>query len=551
VNAIDLFDAAAARMGEHPAIVWGDAADARSLSFAALADRSRRLASLFTRSGLATGDAVVVLLPVGPTFFTVTAALMRAGLTAVFVDPAAWRVTLRVALAGARVRGVVGTPAACALRWCTPELWGVPHVFVAGHWPGARPLVAAGGLAPQASPVACDGDTVALISFTSGTTGTPKGVLRTHAVLTATQRMLAGALELGEGETHLAVLPFVVLANLGAGATSVLPDGDLTRLATLDPVRLAAHIRDHRVDVVVASPGVADRLAAHALATAPFDCLRRVYLGGAPVLPPLLDRWRRAAPGCRITVLYGATEVEPIASLPAGDYGDDERRATMAGAGVLVGVPVPGTDVRILRDRHGEPIGPCTESEFDALSIAAGAEGEIVVAGPQVAPGYLGGAADSATRIAAGTRSWHRTGDAGYFDDRGRLWLTGRCAHRVGGGDGLIHALRVEAALAFDLAISRAAFLQDRDRRVLVVEPVDAGAAVPLDRIAAAVAFAAPDDVAVVEHIPLDRRHGAKIDYRRLAADVAAGRVTLRQPLEPVRGHVRAAAGASRAHGPG
>ena len=331
----------------------------------------------------------------------------------------------------------------------------------------------------------------------------------------------------------------------------MLPHGDLTRLASLDPVRLAAHIRDHRVDVVVASPGVADRLAAHALAVAPFDRLRRVYLGGAPVLPPLLDRWRRAAPGCRVTVLYGATEVEPIASLPAEDYGDDERRATMAGAGVLVGVPAAGTDVRILRDRHGEPIGPCTEREFDALSIAAGVEGEIVVAGPQVAPGYLGGAADAATRIAVGTRRWHRTGDAGYFDDRGRLWLTGRCAHRVGDGDGLIHALRVEAALAADPTIARAAFLQDRDRRVLVIEPADAGAAVPLDRIAAAVAFAAPDDVAVVERIPLDRRHGAKIDYRRLADDVAAARVVLRRPLEPVRGHDRTAASASRAREPG
>jgi acyl-CoA synthetase (AMP-forming)/AMP-acid ligase II len=530
VNAIDLFDCTAERMGSAPAIVSGGETNATPLTFAALAERSRRLATLFAQAGLEQGDAALVFLPVGATFFAVTAALMRAGLTAVFVDPAAWRVTLGAALAGVRVRGFVGTPVACALRWCLPELRRIPHAFVAGHWPGACALGAAASLPMFASSAACDRDSVALISFTSGTTGRPKGVLRTHSVLVATQQALAGELELREGETHLSVLPFVVLANLGAGATSVLPDGNLMRPAQLDPARLATQIRAHHVDVVVASPTVADRLATHASATCAFDSVRRVYLGGAPVLPPLLDRWRGAAPGARISVLYGATEAEPIASLHADSYGDAERRATRDGAGVLVGSPVPGVDVRILADHHGTPIGPCTEAEFAALSLTAGVEGEIVVAGPHVAPGYLGGTGNLLAGIQVGTRHWHRTSDAGYLDSSRRLWLTGRCANRTTLGTGVIHALRIEAALAGEPTVARAAFLQHGEQRLLVIEPAEPDTLAPLDQIAARIAFASPDAVAVIKRMPMDARHAAKIDYRRLEADVTAGRTSVRWP---------------------
>jgi acyl-CoA synthetase (AMP-forming)/AMP-acid ligase II len=337
---------------------------------------------------------------------------------------------------------------------------------------------------------------------------------------------------------HLSLLPFVVLANLAAGATTVLPDGDLARLPELDPSRLLARIRAHRVEVVVASPGVADRLAGHPDASAALGSLRRVYLGGAPVAPPLLDRWHAVAPAARITVLYGATEVEPIASLAAEGYGAAEREATRNGAGVLVGRPVTGVDVLVLPDRHGTPIGPCTEAEIAALRVGLGVEGEIVVAGPNVASGYLGGVANGLAAITAGGRRWLRTGDAGYLDARGRLWLTGRCANRITIGDGVTHPLRVEAALAGDPAVARAALLQDGDRRLLLIEPVDPKAPFPGDRVAASVAFAAPDEIALVARMPLDARHAAKIDYRRLAADVAAGRVRMRRalPLVPVPG---------------
>ena len=519
MNAIDRFDEIAARQGTAVALVWDERHRRRTLSFAGLGDRSRRLATLFTRSGLIRGDAVIVVLPFGATFLAVTGALLRCGLTAVFLDPVRWREKLDVACSASRVRGFVGTTTACALRWLVPALRSIPHAFVDGHWPGARSLAGAASAPPQLQPAACDADAAALVSFTSGTSGAPKAAVRTHGVLVAMQTMLEREVELRAGEVHLSMLPFAVLAELGAGATCVIPDGNLGRLARLDAARLAAQIRAHAVDVVVASPTVAERLAAQAAGTAPFDSVRRVYIGGAPVLPRLLDLWHRAAPAARIAIVYGMTEAEPIATLAGHEYGDAERRATRAGAGLLVGHPVKGADVRIAALPRRSP--GSANSEY----VAAGVEGEVVVGGPQVSPGYLGRPDVEGAGDVTGDGHRLRTGDAGYLDARGRLWLTGRCRDGVAVGTKTVHPLRVEAALADDPAVARAAFLLWDHERVVAIQPYERGAQLPLARIAARVAFAAPERVAVVDRIPVDARHGAKVDYRRLAADLAAGRV--------------------------
>lgn len=516
MNAIDRFDEAAASNGAATAIAWDSLGRHATVSFAALADRSRRLATLFTRAGLARGDAVAVLLPFGPAMLAVTGALLRCGLTAVFADPVQWRATLASAASALPLRGMVGTPKLCALRWLVPVLRPLHPVFADGHCPGAQPLAGADAMPPQQRPVACHADDLGLVTFTSGTTGTPKAVARTHGVLAAMQGMLEHEIGLVPGEVHLSTLPFAALAELGAGATCVIP---AVRHGRPDAARIADQVRTHHVQVIVAAPGTAEELAGHA--APPFVSVRRVYLGGAPVHPGLLDRWRHAAPAAEIHVVYGMTEAEPIATLAGRDYGDDECAATRAGGGLLVGHPAAGAHVRIA-------------SLADATRfLPPGSEGEIVVSGPQVAPAYLGHADDAATAIVRDGRRWLRTGDAGYFDSRGRLWLTGRRRDGVDAGGTILHPLRVEAALADDPAVARSAFLCAGDERILVVEPREPDLPLPLARIAAAVAFAAPRSIAVMRHIPLDARHRAKTDYRRLATAIAAGEAMARHPLAP------------------
>lgn len=506
MNTIERFDDTAARYPAAAAVVWDDGPRAESMTFGDLAARSRRIAALFSRAGLGRGDAVLVLLPFGATFIAVAGALMRGGLAAVFIDPAQGRSNLEGALSRLTVRGVVGTVKACAFRWLSPQLRRIPHVFVDGLFPGATALGEAAALSPEGPPADCDAGSVALVSFTSGTTGPPKAIARTHGTLTAMQRMLEREVDLAAGEIHLSTLPFAALAELAAGATCVVPymHDDGSRVG-----RIAAQIRAHSVEVVVASPAVAERLAdegSHSLAS-----VRRVYVGGAPVFPRLLDAWARAAPAARVTVIYGMTEAEPISKLPGIEYGDAERTATREGAGLLVGHPVSGAAVRIAEHRHpGAFVAPC-------------GEGEVCVSGPHVSTRTIGESQDRQVTFFADGCEWLRTGDAGYFDVRGRLWMTGRCRDAVEVGETGVHPLRVEAALADDPTVARAAYVASGGQRIVVIQPRERGSMCDLEGISARVAFAAPEAIAVVDHIPLDARHAAKVDYRGLRRVIAAG----------------------------
>ena len=133
--------------------------------------------------------------------------------------------------------------------------------------------------------------TPALITFTSGSTGTPKAALRTHGFLLAQQRVLAETLELTPGDIDLATLPIFVLANLAAGVTSITPNANLRRPGAIDPGPVLAQIRRFRPNRASGSPAFFERLADGArTANCSLDSFERIYTGGAPVFPGLLDR---------------------------------------------------------------------------------------------------------------------------------------------------------------------------------------------------------------------------------------------------------------------
>lgn len=516
MNVVELLDEACARRPAEVALMWGLPARGRTLSFGALQERSRRLATLLRRRGLRPGDAVAIAVPLSGPLYEVMAGVLRAGLIAVFVDPALWRQTLAQVAAHLPLRGFVGTPFACALRWFVPPLRRIPHAFTSGAaFPGAVPLRAAAHC-PAAAEVEprADSDT-ALLTFTSGSTGRPKGVLRAHGMLRATHGMLSAQLALAPGGVGLSTLPFIVFDNLAAGVGSVIPDLDLRRPARADPQTLVAQMREWKASSLVTTPFLAERIAEHCRARGlTLDALREVHTGGAPVLPALLDRLAAIAPRARVGAVYGATEAEPIATATLSAFGPDERTAIAAGGGVLVGQPAQGVSVRILREAWGRARGPYTRATFERETLPAGVRGEIVVSGEHVSPGYLGGVGDSGQKIAVDGRIWHRTGDAGHLDAAGRLWLAGRCAARIVRGDETCYALQAEAALAGLPGVARATLLQTGGGRVvLVVQPSGRPEAVDLGRLRARLEWCRPDEIVMLAAIPMDRRHHAKVSY--------------------------------------
>jgi acyl-CoA synthetase (AMP-forming)/AMP-acid ligase II len=328
------------------------------------------------------------------------------------------------------------------------------------------------------------------------------------------------------------LLPLVVFTNLGAGVGSLIPDADLTRPGAIDAQRLASQIDAWSPLGIVASPALLERLADEALSrSARFASIQRIFAGGAPVFPRVLDKLAEVAPAARVQAIYGATEAEPMAVVARDEFGVDERAAMHRAKGLLVGRPVPEVQLRILRDRFGEARGPWMPAELEAASAGLEEAGEIVVSGKHVVESYLDSADDRELKIRVGTQTWHRTGDAGWLDAKGRLWLLGSCHARIEDARGCRYPLAVDAALSDNPALARATLVRHQDRVLLVIQPRGEPTEGELVAIGRGLTWAGADELVVIGKFPLDRRHDAKIDQRRLRCMLDDKRWSLRVPL--------------------
>ncbi|MFP4145082.1 MAG: AMP-binding protein [Phycisphaeraceae bacterium] len=521
MNVADLLLEQAARRGDAAAIIESRRGRDRAVSYRELVDRSARAATMLHDAGLRPGDRVLVLAGMSAELYVVLLTLFRLGLVATFLDPSAGRAHVARCCEIARPAAMIGAPRAHLLRLLCPQLRRIPRQFTIGRWlPGVVKWgrIAHHGPRRQVEPVSPDAP--ALLTFTSGSTGEPKAAVRSHGFLGAQHTALAEALELEGGQIDLATLPIFALANLASGLTTVIPDCDLRSPGRIEPgpvLRQIARLEPRRC---VASPAFLERLLdAREVAEGSLASFERIFTGGAPVFPDLLERLQAAAPAARVEAVYGSTEAEPIAEVAWDSVAEGDRQAMRRGQGLLAGRPVEQVDLAILPSRWGEPIPPLTPETFERMHLQPGEAGEIVVAGEHVLPGYLGGRGDEETKFRVGATVWHRTGDSGYLDSQGRLWLLGRAGAIIRDERGELHPLSVECAARELPGVRLAALLAHQGQRVLVVEPAEAsGTRCDPEAIRDGLAWAQLDRVLEVKRIPLDRRHNAKVDYPRLRA---------------------------------
>jgi acyl-CoA synthetase (AMP-forming)/AMP-acid ligase II len=520
MNIASLLEEQARRFGDRPAIVERG----RTVTFAGLDRAAASAAADLADAGLRTGMHALVFSPMSIALYTTLVALFRLRVTAVFVDPSAGRAHLERCIGRIRPDAFVAVPRAHWLRLTSAAIRAVSiKVAIGGRVPGAV-AVSRRVSDARVDVRPCEPDTPAIITFTSGSTGERKAAVRTHGFLIAQHRALVESLELAPGEIDLCTLPVFLLANLASGVTSIIPDADLRAPGAIDAGAVGAQIAATRPDRTVASPAFLLRLVGHAAGTGGrFETFRRIYTGGAPVFPGTLDAIAHTAPNADVVAVYGSTEAEPIAAIDRRDITAEDRDAMTRGSGLLAGRPAPGIELRILRDRWGSPLGPWTEAELERETLGSGQAGEIVVSGEHVLTGYLDGYGDEETKITVGPRVWHRTGDAGYLDAKGRLWLLGRCAAKAVDGASTLYPLAVESAASGISGVTRTAFVMHRQQRILAAE-VKGDAETVRTALMERLSWAGLADVVIVPRIPVDRRHNAKVEYP-----------TLRRMLDRVR----------------
>ena len=512
-----LIDQAAERPGE-PAIVEAAGGGTRALTFGQMAERSARAAALLHSAKLHEGDRILVFQPMSIELYVVLLAVFRLGLVATVLDPSAGRRHIEQCCSIARPRAFVGPARAHILRFAYRGLRRIERHFATAGWaPGATRWSRLERLEPLRRVAACDPSHDALLTFTSGSTGVPKAVVRSHGFLLAQHEVLAESIELEPGEVDLATLPVFALANLASGVTTVIPRCDLRRPGFVEPALILEQLKRHRVTRTAGSPALYARLLQGAESgETGLGTLEKLYTGGAPVFPPLLQELRSAMPRGRVIVVYGSTEAEPIAHLDWDEAEPADLEAMYAGKGLLVGRPVRQIELRILDNRWGEALPEMKAWEFAELGLPPGQGGEIVVNGPHVLAGYLCGIGDEETKFRVEGEVWHRTGDAGWLDAAGRLWLLGRAGAVIRDERGTIYPFAAECAASRLAWVERSALAKHNGERLLAVQ---LGARAPADaerRVKKTLPWAHLDRVVRLARIPVDRRHNAKVDYPAL-----------------------------------
>jgi olefin beta-lactone synthetase len=486
------------------------------VTFGALDRDGRRFAAALVDSGLVQGDRVLLLVPPSRALYVAMVGAVAAGAVAVFVDPSMGRAHIDAAIESVKPRVFIGVPRAHLLRLASRAARAIERRIVVGGSAllGER-FEDVLARAPEPMPLAeVPGDAPCIISFTSGTTGAPKGAVRTHLLLATQGDALDRALPRTAGDVDLATLPLFALLAVSQGVPSVFADVDPADVSRFDPAVIVGQIERHRVTGIGGSPALLLRLARHLRATGQtVPRVRMVTLGGAPAAPHLLRLLIDAFPAASVHVLYGSTEAEPVASAEAREL------VALRGRGCCVGRPHEGLLVRVVR--AGLPAGHAVGS-IDEVTLATGEVGELVVSGPVVVERYMESRDTEATKLVDGEgRRWHRMGDLGRLDEDGRIWLHGRAGEAIETPRGALYPLDVEPLVETIEGVARAGLVGAAGRAALAL--VCAPGAPPARTIARVRAALAAeglpiDDVFPIAEMPVDRRHRARIDRAALRA---------------------------------
>lgn len=423
VRVADVIRRHAAQRPEVVAVRQGE----RALTYRDLDERSSRLAQALLADGVRSGTRVAYLDRSAPEVIELLFAAAKVG--AVLV-PVNWRLAVRelqavlddsqapLLIAGETFAGVAVRVPELIVVGDGYEDWLAAHE---PHDPGRR------GEA---------GDVIVQM-YTSGTTGVPKGVLTTHANLAVTAQT-SRRWAFDERSVSLTPLPMFHIGGIGwaycglwHGATTIL-------VRDFEPAAVLDVLERRRVTNAVLVPTMLQMLTAQqGAAERDYSALRSIAYGAAPITTPVLKASLRTF-GCGLVGLYGLTE--STGGVVALEPEDHDREHLLRSAGR----PYPWVELRIANPVSGEPHGP-------------GAVGEVWLRAPNVMAGYFNRPAETAAALTAD--GWLRTGDGGYLDEEGYLFLTDRIKDMIVSGGENVYPVEVEEALAQHPDVAEAAVI--------------------------------------------------------------------------------------------
>ena len=379
----------ATRSAARPALVG----ETGTLTYDELERRIGTAAGNLRARGVGQGDRVALLLPNGPAFVAAFLGVLRIGAVTVPLNMllAKPEIEARVEISGASL--LVDDER--ALESPTP---------------------------PVDSFAEAENGDAAVVLFTSGTSGKPKGAILTHGGLAAAAGNAAGALRLGPDDVVLGAAPFSHVLGLATGVVATLLSGSaIAVVRRFQPEETLELMTRTRTTILLGVPTMLIALCEAARAATELPPVRIAHVGGASVPLEVARDFERTFGG-EVYEGYGLTELSGIATTYVGG----QLRKTGS-----VGFPLGGTELRIV--------------SLDGEALPAGEIGEVQLRGPSVIPGYWQDA--QATADAIDADDWLATGDVGYVDDEGYLFLVDRKKELIIRGGYNVYPREVEEVL--------------------------------------------------------------------------------------------------------
>ena len=424
------------KLGEVVSMVFED----REITNVELGDNAARLGNALKDLGIGVDDVVAVVMSNCPQIFESFGAVFSIGgivLPMLFVlSEEECRFILEDSGAVAVITDVILVD---KLLNASEGLDNVKHVIVVGGEDGERTLSyekLLEGSSTELDILDRDPDDLAILMYTSGTTGKPKGVMLTHENLIAGARSAYDANEVTKPMVALMCLPMAHIFGVGAmnsGNLSEFPDSKAIVMRWYDPEECMRLIEKHKVDFFPAVPTMFSLILNHPNAdNYDLSSLETCIAGAAP-LPLELRRAFMDKFGCEMRQLYGLTESTGMGTI---------YRPSMSWKDGSVGKPYEYMEMRIFDEDDNE--------------MPPGEIGEVVIRGPQVMKGYHNRPEETAEALRGG---WLHTGDVGYLDEEGYLFLTDRKKDIIIKGGENIMPTQIEEMIYEHPAVAEAAVI--------------------------------------------------------------------------------------------
>ena len=461
----------------------------KKVTFTQIDEKSNYVCDYLRKKNFKKGDKIVVFIPIGVEFYLILTAIFKMGIQAVFIDPYAGIEHINKCCEMILPDGIIGSRKTLLKGFF---LKGIRKIGKKINYIKVMKYSEKFLINEK-----IEENTPALISFTSGSTGFPKIIMRTHKFLLGQHNVLEKNIKFEKETSVYSSFPIFLFSHIATGTTTFIPDLNWKKPAESNFKNIVQQIMENNIQNVILPPAIFQNIVKFCKdEKITLENVQKIYTGGAPVFYSLMKKIKEIFTNAKITALYGASEAEPISVLNFEDITREDIENMKNGEGLLAGKIVNEIELKI--------------EKLDNVKDSSELKGEILVKGENVVNGYLNVKKKP-------DENWHRTGDMGYINRKGQLILLGRVKGLIQIEENIYYPFTIETAFSFCKNLKKSVLTSKNNKLYLFAErnPEFKGDLSEDNEIKELKEKFGIFKIIETE-IPMDKRHNSKTDYKRL-----------------------------------